>query len=195
MPYAIVFATYDIKTEAWNDFAQTATIEGTDIRPIVLVYSYSPQNVQSVTNFLAAPVKTELSSASYPELRALFRSIVDAHLHERRLSLGLFLILDEQSATDRQVVIVHREPEWVHAETGERLPCHPSEDGREDQDRFEAKTVWRRFRVPFEEALSQWLAMQAKGSYDLEEHEELRHYLQRVDHGPAEEREPFQPKD
>ncbi|KAF2229968.1 hypothetical protein EV356DRAFT_474444 [Viridothelium virens] len=185
MSEPIVFATYDIKAEQWADFTKAAAMEGTDVAPYVLVYSRSPQDT-SRTNNLASSVKTELDSATYAELRTIFRNLVDPK-DNRHMSLRLFLILDEQSASDRDVLIVHREPEWVKAD-GTRLPCDPKELGRDDRDQFEPKVAWRSYRVPFGQAAYHWLVLEEKGPQQLEQDEQSRQWLQDVELAPIEEK-------
>ena len=163
-------------------------MEGSDIAPYVLVYSRSPEDTSETTK-LGSPVKTELGSASYAELRRIFRGLVDPK-DNKHMSLRLFLILDEQSAKDRSVLIVHRESEWVKPD-GTRFPCHPKEVERDDEEEFEPKTVWRRYRVPFDQAAFNWLVLDSKGPELLEEaYEEFREYLQDVEIRPVEERKP-----
>ena len=179
--------------QEWDDFAQTAAMEGTDVKPYVLVSSYSPQNTDSRTNNLASPIKTELGSATSNEIRILFRNLVDPE-DNQHLSLSLFLLLDKQSPNDRKVVIVHRQQEWVHTD-GTTLPCDPKEVGsdilgRDDLDQFVPKVAWRRYRVPFEEAAFHWLVLEEKGPNQLEEDERYRQFLENVDIAPVEEKAP-----
>ncbi|KAL9082346.1 MAG: hypothetical protein Q9165_008913, partial [Trypethelium subeluteriae] len=182
-------ATYDIKPEEWGDFARTAAIKDTDIKPYVLVYSFSPQDTGSRTNDIATAVRSELKSATYQELRILFRNIVD--LSDQNLSPALFLILDEQSVRERQVLIVEWETEWVNEVDGTRIECDPRSIGEENADQYTQKVIWRRWRVPFEKAEPYWLPLSRQGPYNLEGEggdEYFQEYLQDVEIGPIEDK-------
>ncbi|KAI9653243.1 MAG: hypothetical protein M1821_007674 [Bathelium mastoideum] len=189
MSQTIVFATYDITPEQWADFAKAAAIPGTDVAPYVLISSHSPSST-SCTIALSSPVHSELSTSSSFGLRSLFRSLVDPESNQH-MSIVLFLVLDSQSADDRKVLIVHREPEWVKLD-GTRLPCEPKQAGvsEEEQAEYEEKVVWTRFRVPFEEAAELWMVLEEKGPRLVVEVEEQRQWLLDAETGGIEERAP-----
>ncbi|KAF2235877.1 hypothetical protein EV356DRAFT_513457 [Viridothelium virens] len=184
MANALVFATYDIKPEEWGDFAQAAAIKGTDIKPYILVYSCFPQDTTSRTNDIAAVVKSELKSATYQELRTLFRKIVGS---EESLTPALFLILDEESARDREVLIVDREAVWVNEADGTRMECDPESIGEENADQYKQKVIWRRWRVSFEKAEFYWIVLSRQGPFNLESDDYFQKCLQDIEIGPFED--------
>ncbi|KAI9692711.1 MAG: hypothetical protein M1820_009416 [Bogoriella megaspora] len=187
----LVFATCDIKPDEWADFARALTLKDTDIKPYVLVTSDSPEDFKSRTNSLDSSANTQLGSATYSQLRGLFRKLVDQE-DPAPLSIDQFMILEEQSISARNVVIYHREEEWVHPD-GTRFPCDLTElgrdvHGRDDEDQFAPKIVWRRYRVPYEKAEFHWLVLESKGGSRCDNVEDYRKFLEDVEIAPIEEK-------
>jgi hypothetical protein len=115
-------------------------------------------------------------------------------LENQHMNIRLFMILDEQSASDQNILLFHRQAEWAKPD-GTRLPCDPKELGWiDDEDQYEPKTIWRRFRIPFDKAEFYWLALEISGVGNFEDdesNEEYRQYLQEVEIAPIDEKPHF----
>jgi hypothetical protein len=130
--------------EFWADFVKNAVIQDPGVNddvfvPYVLVHSPSQEKLNR-TERIEALVKTEFNSATWGQLKGAFLTFYDAD--PRIVMPVIFLILDEQSSSDRMVVVIEKGAEWV-------LP----EGAATEVDRTKL-TVWRKYRVPFEEAFS-----------------------------------------
>jgi hypothetical protein len=90
-------------------------------------------------------MKTQFSSANWEQIRTSYRTI--RACDPEGIHPGIFLILDQQSTQDRKVIILQEGvAEWF---TPEGEYADDTMQGKED---LEKRTVWHKYRVPFEEA-------------------------------------------
>ncbi|KAF2814357.1 uncharacterized protein BDZ99DRAFT_567991 [Mytilinidion resinicola] len=160
---ALVIPTYDITPEQWADFAKTAAIppstpDGKLIVPYILVHSPTQENLKEETERISTTDKTEFSSATWQEIRDTVLDLAEREpltIHTR-----YFLILDKQSTEDRRVIVMERDGKWVNAEGQERWPL--------PGDYAIKITMWKRHRVPFEEAWETVALISAEGGLEEE---------------------------
>ncbi|KAF2827118.1 hypothetical protein CC86DRAFT_466847 [Ophiobolus disseminans] len=142
----LVFATHDVTPEHWTDFANTAGCEpdadGTIHIPYVLVSSRSQENITTRTEHIDKVVKTHFTSSPWPDLKAAFLELYNKH--PSTVSPTVFLILDQQSMEDRTVIIIEKGMDWLK---DDGTLAHNT--GEPDVATY---TVWRKYRVGFEEA-------------------------------------------
>ncbi|KAF2492100.1 hypothetical protein BU16DRAFT_542023 [Lophium mytilinum] len=165
----LVITTYDITPEQWADFANTAVLEkrhpdAKTVIPYILVYSHSQKHHTHETERISATITTEFSPGK-DFSAAAWEEIKHAHysLYKQEpitTHPDFFCILDKQAADDRRVIIMEKGCEWVNAE-GKKYQPLPG-DGEP------TTTIWKRHRVPFEEADETCclLAWQGLGGYE-----------------------------
>jgi hypothetical protein len=108
--------------------------------PFVLVSS-ATQSDLSESQHIDAPVKTEFSSTSWPNLKSAYFKLY--HTDPTWITSEDFLILDQQSASDRKVIIIQQGAEWLMPDGSEA----PATEGP-DVTKW---TVWKKYRVPFDQ--------------------------------------------
>ncbi|KAF2190700.1 hypothetical protein K469DRAFT_657226 [Zopfia rhizophila CBS 207.26] len=163
---ALIFTTYDITPERWENFAKAAQIPpdatgGDPIVPYVLVHSRSQQDLQSETEEISTTIKTEFSSATWDGIRDTFIAIAEPN--SQTIHTQFFLIVDEQSTKDRRVIIMHRSRLRVTPKGDEWRGIFPNE-----RDDLRKITVWKRHRVPFEKAFETTALMDVHGGLETE---------------------------
>jgi hypothetical protein len=112
--------------------------------PYILVYSRSQENYTERTGDMSAQIQSDFANASYADLYAFIKTLPDDNRNS-----AWFMVLDERSVTDRHVVVIRKGWEMLN------------EDGEIDTEDLAPaflteRTVWRIFRVPFEEAQEFW---------------------------------------
>jgi len=156
----------DTQTQQWADFTKTLDSDPsypdkTDVFvPYVLVHSFSQQDLEQ-TYHIDGTVKTTLSSATFSQLKNDFLAQYDAH--PQKVMPTDFMIFDQQSTTDRTVVIIEKGADWLN-EDGTKS-WNPGAPG---VTKF---TVWRKYRAPFSEA--QYVRAGIEGFCGLEKAEEF----------------------
>lgn len=113
--------------------------------PYILVHSASQQDLKH-TEQINATVKTHFGSEKWEEIKSAFEALSEPNF--KTIMTVDFLILDKQSTKDRKVVIMAKSME---SETSEGQRAHPNPTGSDDLIRY---NVWKRYRVPFEEAFT-----------------------------------------
>jgi hypothetical protein len=142
---------YTDSNQHWSDFIEAAGIppeaRGQDqehVKLYVLIHSPSQQDLK-VEAPIDTTIKTQFDSANWEQLRTCyetFRARDPPGVHP-----CVLLILDQQSTEDRKVIILHEgTAEWLTPE-GEY-----ADDTMQDREDLEKRTVWHKYRVPFEDA-------------------------------------------
>ncbi|KAF1996746.1 hypothetical protein P154DRAFT_579533 [Amniculicola lignicola CBS 123094] len=175
---ALVFATCDLTPENWSDFAKSAAIPaeitlGEPIAPFTLVHTRSPTETELATETgltIPGPIKTEFLDALWEDIKPYFLKFTELEDH---LHVSYVLMLDEQSKTDRKVVILHQ-----------TLEQYARSDGTEVNDPYYQEeytitlTVWKQHRVPYDKAFWIYSLMDDDGP-------EKEPYLEQVYKEPA----------
>jgi hypothetical protein len=117
--------------------------------PYILVYSRSQENYTERTSNISAQIQSDFAKASYADLYAFIKTLPNP-----TRKAEWFMVLDERSVTDRHAVVIRKGWEMLN------------EDGEVDEeDLCEAvlteRTVWKIYRVPFEEAQDFWRVLDA----------------------------------
>lgn len=107
--------------------------------PYILIHSLSQENLER-TPHIAATTQSQLGAATWAQLKSRFLTLAEC----KGVVPVDFLILDERSFGERAVVVVEKGAEWV-TEGGEEREGWVQEGDRK-------VIVWRKGRVPFEEA-------------------------------------------
>jgi hypothetical protein len=137
--------------EHWNDFIKTAEIppdaRGQDVEHIklyVLVHSPSQQDLKAEEP-INTTVKSQFTSATWAQIRTSYKSF--RARDPPGIHPAILLILDQQSTSDRKVIILQEGvAEWFTPDG------NYADDTMQDREDLERKTVWHKYRVPFEEA-------------------------------------------
>jgi hypothetical protein len=152
---------YTDLTQHWKDFIKTAEIpldaRGRDVEHIklyVLVHSPSQQDSKAEEP-INTTVKSQFSPTNWQQIRASYKAFRTRN--PQGVNPGILFILDQQSTDDRKVIILQEDvAEWF---TPEGEYADDTMQGRED---LEKRTVWHKYRVPFEEA---WIVQVALEGY------------------------------
>ena len=143
---------YSPREQQWADFSQTAdyppeTFHHGDRNdpnpPYVLVHSHSQTDFSSTPAHLPSAIETNFKNASYANLYAFTTTLSEEQ--RRHVAWEVFMVLDEDSARDRKAVFIHKGLEYVR-QNGEVV------DFSRHRDPLTKREVWKKFRVPFEEA-------------------------------------------
>ncbi|KAF2846509.1 hypothetical protein T440DRAFT_471774 [Plenodomus tracheiphilus IPT5] len=138
----LVFATCDVTPEQWAIFKKEACcLPGIDDMPVpyTLVFSNHQENLHETTG-LHSPVKSELVSATYAELKTLFDNFSTADDIENII----FLIIDSQSFIDHTVVLILRRMAWQKPD-GTDMNIY-DESSRPEYTKY---ITWGKHRAPF----------------------------------------------
>jgi hypothetical protein len=113
--------------------------------PYTLIYSASQHDLEACGH-IDATVKTDFSSANWAQIRCSFKTY-----HERNpkgVHPVILFILDQKSTEDRKVIIMHESmPGWFTPEVNYAWP-----ESMEETEGLVGMSVWKKYRVPFEEA-------------------------------------------
>jgi hypothetical protein len=113
--------------------------------PYTLIYSASQQDLEACGH-IDATVKTELSSANWAHIRSSFNTYYE--WKPKGVHPVVFLKLDQQSSDDRKVIIMHESMlGWFTAEGDYAWP-----ESMEETEGLVRMSVWKKYRVRFEEA-------------------------------------------
>jgi hypothetical protein len=116
-------------------------VDKDDFVPFILVNSLTQENLDQ-THHIEDTLPTHLASASWSQLKHAFITL--SGIDDRRTFTVLFQLLDPQSVTDRKVVIIEKGTEWIKTD-GKKAESSNDPDATK-------YTVWRKYRVPFEQA-------------------------------------------
>lgn len=141
-------------TQQWAEFADTAFLLPEDRgeskhhrKPYALVHSPSQElkDLVSGQDRIPSTVKTEFNAATWETIRSCHNKLY--HQDPKQVHPVTFLILDEQSVEDRNVIIISKGSRYWF--TSEGLYADESMSERKDLVR---RWVWKKYRVPFKEA-------------------------------------------
>ncbi|KAF2271260.1 uncharacterized protein EI97DRAFT_462995 [Westerdykella ornata] len=159
-----------ILTVHWADFYCAAECppearrpDGEPDRPYVLVHSPSQQALEPQEQ-IGETVKTRFNPANWDLIRRTFKNLFDRD--PRGIHPVIFLILDQQSTEDCKVIVMHEDVchwQWL---TPEGDFIDNATEGRED---LVKRTVWYKYRVPFEEAWTAQCAIEGLCSLEFAE--------------------------
>lgn len=136
--------------------------------PYILVSSPSQKHLDR-TEQINKAVKTQLSSATWAEIKASFLALAEPN--SKNVITGDFLILDQQALQDRTVVIIEKGAEWAV---------------REDDGVREKTVVWKKYRVPYEKAFAVQCGIEGFCGMDLAE----KYFVEEVEReAPVEDEE------
>lgn len=107
--------------------------------PYTLIHSLSQESLQR-TPHIDATMQTQLGEAAWAQLKSRFLTLAES----RGVVAVDFLVLDERSFGERTVVVVEKGAEWVTEGGDEREGWVQEGDTK--------MVVWRKGRVPFEDA-------------------------------------------
>ena len=113
--------------------------------PYILVHSLTQEDL-SCTKKIDSVVTTQLGSATWEQLKSAYVSFYDSGVVS--LDSNIFLILDQQSAQDRNVIIMYKGL-LKESPDGDKDPITTLDS---EYEVLAAMNAWRKYRVPFEEA-------------------------------------------
>jgi hypothetical protein len=121
--------------------------------PYILVHSRSQESLARTGN-LPEQVKSEFTSATYADMSLFIATTLkDRPDMDFGAEEPFFMVLDEQSKEDRNVVLISKGSACLYAD-------EENEDGMTDEEMREV--MWRRHRIPFEKACFFWLVLASK---------------------------------
>ena len=137
--------------------------EGGPLNLYTLVHSPSQPDLKHQEQ-IDTTIKTQFDSASWEQIRSSYKKLSERD--PKRIHPIGFLILDQQSVEDRKVIIlqeVELKGQWFTPE-GDYADIT-----MESRDDLVKRTVWHKYRVPFDKAFDVQSAIEGYGAVEFSE--------------------------